>query len=120
MARLVPSNIIKPSSNFLTDLSKAVPLLWILFEHRVCLCLTVLSVPCSLVVTCWERADLLAFVRVMFACVFVTFSYGFLRQMWYLIVLIPDLCLLPYFYIYGFDYDCTMVGQASDSMTILT
>ena len=26
---------------------------------RVCLCHTVLSVPCSLVVTCWERADLL-------------------------------------------------------------
>ena len=29
-------------------------------------------------------------------CVFVTFSYGVLGQVWYLIVWIPDLCLLPY------------------------
>ena len=33
---------------------------------------------------------------VMFSCVFVTFSYGVLGQMRYLIVLIPDLCLLLY------------------------
>ena len=31
---------------------------------------TVLSVPCSLVVTCWERADLLALLYVIFPCVF--------------------------------------------------
>ena len=30
----------------------------------------VLSVPCSLVVICWERADLLALLGVMFSCVF--------------------------------------------------
>ena len=46
----------------------------------------VLSVPSSLVITCcWERADILALLCVMFPCVFVTFPYG---------VLIPDLCLL--------------------------
>ena len=33
---------------------------------------------------------------VMFNCVFVTFPCGILGQVWYLIVLIPDLCHLPY------------------------
>ena len=31
---------------------------------------------------------------VMFNCVFVTFPCGILGQVWYLIVLIPDLCRL--------------------------
>ena len=31
-------------------------------------------------------------------CVFVTFPRGILGQVWYLIVSIPDLCLLPYFF----------------------
>ena len=44
-----------------------------------------------LVVTCWERADLLALV--------CHFSIGILGQVWYLIVLIPDLCTLTYFVI---------------------
>ena len=30
-------------------------------------------------------------------CEFVTFSIGILGQVWYLIVLIPDLCTLTYF-----------------------
>ena len=42
--------------------------------------------------------DLLALLYVMFSCVFVTFPYGVLGQVWYLIVSIPDLCLLSYFY----------------------
>ena len=53
---------------------------------------------CSRVVTCWERAGLLALLYFMFYCVFVTFPCGVLGQVWYLIVLIPDLCLLTYFY----------------------
>ena len=52
-------------------------------------------VHCCLVVTCWERADLLALVDVN--CIFVTFSCGILGQVWYLIVSFPDLCLLSYF-----------------------
>ena len=60
-----------------------------------------MSVHCSLLVTCWERANLLALLYVMFSCVFVTFPCGVLGQVWYLIVLIPDLCLLPYFYTLG-------------------
>ena len=31
---------------------------------------------------------------VMFNCVFVTFQYGILGQVWYLIVSIPDICRL--------------------------
>ena len=54
------------------------------------------SVHCWLMVTSWERADLLALV-VMFYCVFVTFPCGIQGQVWYLIVSIPDLCHLSYF-----------------------
>ena len=55
-----------------------------------------MSVSCSLVGTCWERADLLALLYVVFFCVFVALPYGVLGQVWYLIVSIPDNCLLPY------------------------
>ena len=61
-------------------------------------CHAVLSVTSSLVVICWERANHLALFYVMFSCVFVTFQYGVLGRVWYLIILIPDPCLLPYFY----------------------
>ena len=36
-------------------------------------CHAVLSVPCSLVPTCWERADLLALLYSMISCVFFHF-----------------------------------------------
>ena len=91
---MVPRNMFKPSSNFLTGLSKAVLLLWIFFVIYVS-CHTYLSVPRSLVVTCWEVADLFARLCVLFSCVFVTFPYGVLGQVWYLIIWIPDICLLP-------------------------
>ena len=55
---------------------------------------TVLSVPCSLVVTCWERADLLAILCGKFPCVVVTFPYGVLGQALYLVVTVPDICCL--------------------------
>ena len=54
----------------------------------------VLSVPCNHIVTCWERADLLALLYVCFP-VFCHFPYGVLGQVWYLIVSISDLFLLP-------------------------
>ena len=67
------------------------------FMFRVCH--AVISVPCSLVVICWERANFLAFLYVMFSCVcfLSSFPCGVLGQVWYFIVSIPDLCLLPYF-----------------------
>ena len=60
-----------------------------------CVCHVFASVHCCLVVTCWERADLLAIVCDVY-CVFVTFPCDILDQVWYLIVSIPDLCHLPY------------------------
>ena len=48
------------------------------------------SVYMCFVVTCWERADLLALVCGV-CCEFVT------GQVWFLIVSIPDLCTLTYF-----------------------
>ena len=53
------------------------------------------SVHCCLVVTCWERADFLAFVCDV-ELRFVTFLCGILGQVWYLIVSIPELCHLSY------------------------
>ena len=47
-------------------------------------------------VTCWERADLLAVVCDVYNCVLVTFPCGTLGQVWYLILSIPDLCRLFY------------------------
>ena len=58
---------------------------FLLFMFRVCH--TFLSVHCIL----------LAFLYEMFSCVFVTFPCGVLCQVWYMIVPIPDLCLLTYF-----------------------
>ena len=49
---------------------------------------------CSLVVTCLERADILALACAMFSFVCFTFLFGVLGQLWYLIVSIPDICLL--------------------------
>ena len=63
----------------------------------VCVCHIVVSAFLrSLVITCWERADLFARLYVMYSFVFITFPYGVLGQVRSLIVLIPVRCLLPY------------------------
>ena len=62
-----------------------------------CVCHAFLSIHCGLVVTCWERADLLALLCAMCLLFFVTFPCGVLGQVWYLIELISDPCLLTYF-----------------------
>ena len=97
----------KPSSNFLLTVPMRCLFCGTILLFVVCVCLghTVLSVSCSLVVTCWEIADLLALLYVMFSCVFDTFRYGVLGQVWYLIVSNPDLFLLIYFLEY-FDGFC--------------
>ena len=51
-------------------------------------------------VTCRERANLKALSYVMFSSASVTSSCGVLDQLWYLIVSIPDPCLLTYFECY--------------------
>ena len=53
------------------------------------------SVYCCLVVTCWERADLLALVCDVWLC-FCPFPMWYPRSV---VVLIPDLCHLSYFYL---------------------
>ena len=58
--------------------------------YRVCH--VFLSVLCSLVVTYWERADLLALLYVL-----VTLPCGVLGQVLCLTVSIPELCLFSYF-----------------------
>ena len=63
------------------------------FMSRVCHAFA--SVHCCLVVIWRERADLLALVCDVY-CDFVTFSFGILEQVWYLIVSIPDPCYLSY------------------------
>ena len=72
------------------------------------------SVNCCLVVTSWERADLLALVGDVY-CIFVTFLCGILGQVWYLIVLFPDLCLLSYFQVLnaGQKYCRKLEGEQS-------
>ena len=67
---------------------------FLLFVFRVCR--VFLSVHCSLVVTCREKADLLAVLCVVFYYVFLTLPCVVLGQVWCLIVSILDLCLLPY------------------------
>ena len=49
-------------------------------------CYVFLSVYCSHVVTCWERADLFSLLCVVFSCVFVNFPCGVLGHVWYLIL----------------------------------
>ena len=90
--RLVPLNIFEPLSDFLLT----VPRRWffcgtcLLFMFHVYLRYAIMSVSYSIVITCWESADLLAVLCVMFSCVFVTFPYGVSGQVWYLIVSIPE------------------------------
>ena len=54
------------------------------------------SVHCCLVVTCWERAELLALVGDD-NCIFFTFPCGDPDQVWYMIVSFLDLFRLSYF-----------------------
>ena len=67
------------------------------------------SVHCCLVVTCWERTDLLALNGDVY-CIFVTCPCGILGQVWFLIVSFPDLCLLCYLTVHS------MSIQLSDSL----
>ena len=129
------------------DRSKAVLLLWIIYVFSVLIacvvwCLIV-SIPdfcplsyfvfviplCASVylcldVTCWERADLLAFV----CCVLLQichFPIGILGQVWYLIVSIPDLCTLTYFdkrkrYINDTSYICKAHSDNGSCTRIIT
>ena len=49
---------------------------------------------------------------------FVTFPHGVLGQVGYLIVSIPDLCLLPYFELSNSEYPCQLGLLYSSTCTI--
>ena len=75
--------------------------------------------------TCADKV-LLALLCVMFSCVFATFPYGVLDQVWCLIVSIYNLCLLPYFdywfilflFSYGlYKYERRSVGLHNGTMS---
>ena len=68
-------------------------------DHLCYLCLVFVVLSGLSIAALWSTAgkgltSWLLFV--MFNCVFVTFRYGILGQVWHLIVLIPDLCHLSY------------------------
>ena len=67
-------------------------------DHFCYLCFVFVTLSFLFIAALWLPAgkNLFAFLCVMFACVFVTFPCGVLCQVWYLIVLIPDLCRPTY------------------------
>ena len=68
--------------------------LWVIFVF--CVSQAFVFIYSCLVVTCWERTDLLALVGDIY-CIFFTFQCCILDQVWYLIVSFPDLCHKTYF-----------------------
>ena len=68
----------------------------------LCLVFAMLS---RLFVAAREMTDLLPIVCDVY-CDFVTFLFGILGQVWYLIILIPDPCCLSYFKIYNYVNVC--------------
>ena len=54
---------------------------------------------------------------VMLNCVFVTFPCGILGQVWYLIVLIPDLCPFTYFVILSQLFLTVLLSPAGKRQT---
>ena len=104
---LVPSNKFKRPSNVLSDRYNVVLLLWIFLVIFFLVCLSYcLSNPCSLVVPCWDRADLLALLFVMFSCVLSLSNMVSWGQVWYLIVSIPEICLRSCFALCLFSFYC--------------
>ena len=96
--RLAPLNRFKPSSKIFYWPFKGGTSFLDLFMFLFCLVFAMslcASVYMCFVVTCWERADLLALVCgvLLWVC---HFPIGILGQVWYLIVSIPDICTLTY------------------------
>ena len=68
-------------------------------DHLCCLCLVFVMLSRLFIVALWSPAGKGLSSRLSFvSCVFVTSPCGTLGQVWYLIVLISDLCHLSYFY----------------------
>ena len=70
-------------------------------DHLYYFCIVFVMLSRLLIAALWSPAgkgltSCLSFL--VLNCVFVTFLFGILGQVWYLIVLIPDLCRLSYFH----------------------
>ena len=82
----------KSSSVFFTDRSFVDPFFYLCFMSAMLTCLFIVAL--------WPLAGkglTLTLLYVIFSCVFVTFPCGVPGKVWYLIVSITGLCLLPYF-----------------------
>ena len=87
-----------------TDCSKGVLLLW-----TICyFCLVFIMLSCMFIAALWlnDGKGLTSWLSFMMSnCEFVAFQCGILGQVWYLVVLIPDLCCLSYFRAYILLYN---------------
>ena len=88
---------------------------FLLFMFHICLCYSVLSVPCSLVVTCWDRAGLSALLCVICTCVLSLSHHSVPDQVWNLILSIPDLCIFLYFNSSSWVFEESMLIHVNDS-----
>ena len=57
-------------------------------------------------INCCERVDLLALLRVVFSCMFVTFLYSVPGQVWNLVYLLDFFCSSIEFYLLLSPYIC--------------
>ena len=74
-------------------------------DHFCHLCFMSVILSCLFLAALWSPAgeglsSWLSYMCDVFLC-FVTFLYGVLGQVWYLILSTPDLCFLLYFYFCG-------------------
>ena len=60
-------------------------------------CFVSVSLSCLLTASLWSPALFVLLYEMFSCCFFVIFPCDVLGQVWFLIVSIPDLCLLPYF-----------------------
>ena len=90
----------KPSSNSRTGHSKVDLLLWIIFY--LCFVVVFVILFFLFLAALWLSVGkgLTSWLSGIFSCAFVTCPYGTPCQVGYLIVSIPDLCLLPYIFIF--------------------
>ena len=87
---------LRPPVKYFTDRSKAVLFFLSFMLFMSCVCHAFASVNRGPVVTWGESAGLLALVCDVY-CDFVTFPFGILGKVWYLIVSAPYPCCLSYF-----------------------
>ena len=95
-------------------------------DHLCCLCHVFVMLSRLFIAALWTSAGKGLTSRLLFVmsnCDFVTFPCGILGQVWYLTVLIPDLCYLSYFVSYSFitfNYLFKLITKARLSNNSLT